>query len=151
MDRLLREANPPVGQLASPKPQYKKPGEDSYEPVEGQHGAAFAKLKDTDGNAVSPATEDTLAAAKTTLDDIAGKDFATQTTLAAVKSELEALKSELQTIKANQTSGDQKVQLNGSIVDTEDNVLRVKQYGPSFRNRQKQNESKSTNARDTRY
>ena len=32
MDRLLREGNPPVGQLASPKPQYKKPGVDEYEP-----------------------------------------------------------------------------------------------------------------------
>ena len=33
MDRLLREGNPPVGQLASPKPQY-KPGVDEYAPVE---------------------------------------------------------------------------------------------------------------------
>jgi hypothetical protein len=34
---------------------------------------------------------------------------------AAVKAELELLKAELETIKANQTSGDQKVQLSGNI------------------------------------
>ncbi|MGI6352574.1 MAG: hypothetical protein ACOX6M_12895, partial [Armatimonadota bacterium] len=36
---------------------------------------------------------------------------------AAVKEELELLKAELETIKANQTSGDQKVQLSGSIAE----------------------------------
>ena len=59
MDQLLREGNPPTGQLASPKPQYKKPGADEYEPVEGQHGAPFATLKDASGVVVSPATEAT--------------------------------------------------------------------------------------------
>lgn len=81
MDRLLREANPPTGQLASPKPQYKKPGEDAYEPVEGQYGAPFAILKNASGQVISPATD---------------------TQLEQVKSELELIKSELQTIKANQ-------------------------------------------------
>jgi hypothetical protein len=94
MDRLLREGNPPAGQLASPKPQYKKPGVDEYAPVEGQHGAPFAILKDASGNVVSPATDAKLE---------------------QVKSELELVKSELQTIKANQLSGDQKVQLSGTI------------------------------------
>ena len=64
MDRLLREANPPTGQLASPKPQYKKPGEDAYEPVEGQHGAPYATIKDANGNVISPATETTLEQVK---------------------------------------------------------------------------------------
>ena len=93
MDRLLREANPPTGQLASPKPQYKKPGEDAYEPVEGQYGAPFAILKNASGQVISPATDAKLE---------------------QVKSELELVKSELQTIKANQLSGDQKVRLKGS-------------------------------------
>jgi hypothetical protein len=95
MDRLLREGNPPAGQLPSPKPQYKKPGVDEYAPVEGQHGAPFAILKDASGNVISPATDAKLE---------------------QVKSELELVKSELQTIKANQTSGDQKVQLSGNDV-----------------------------------
>ena len=95
MDRLLREGNPPAGQLASPKPQYKKPGVDEYAPVEGQHGAPFATLKDASGNVVSPATDAKLE---------------------QVKMELELVKSELATIKANQLSGDQKVQLSGTIM-----------------------------------
>ena len=49
------------------------------------------------------------------LDAISGKDFATQTTLAAVLAKLADLESELATIKANQLSGDQKVQQVGTI------------------------------------
>jgi hypothetical protein len=60
------------------------------------------------------ATEDKLEQARALLQTISGKDFATQTTLAQVKSELELVKAELQAIKANQLSGDQKVQLTGS-------------------------------------
>ncbi len=131
MDRLLREGNPPAGQLASPKPQYKKPGVDEYAPVEGQHGAPFATLKDASGNVVSPATEakleqvrallsgvateNKLEQARVLLNTISTKDFATQTTLAQVKSELELVKAELQAIKANQISGDQRVQLSGTF------------------------------------
>ena len=138
MDRLLREGNPPVGQLASPKPQYKKPGVDEYAPVEGQHGAPFAILKDASGAVVSPATEATLEQvrallsgvatenkleqARTLLDAISTKDFATSSKQDALKiavedlkSELNLVKSELATIKANQLSGDQKVQLSGHI------------------------------------
>ncbi len=96
MDRLKREGNPPAGQLASPVPQYKRPGSTDYEAVEGQHGASFATLKDASGNVVSPATD---------------------VKLEQVKSELELVKSELQTIKANQLSGDQKVQLSGTIME----------------------------------
>ena len=61
------------------------------------------------------ATEDKLEQARALLQTISGKDFATQTTLAQVKSELELVKAELQAIKANQLSGDQKVQLSGTI------------------------------------
>ena len=43
-------------------------------------------------------------------------DFATDAKLEQLKSELELVKSELQTIKANQLSGDQKVQLSGNDV-----------------------------------
>jgi len=71
MDRLLREGNPPTGQLASPKPQYKKPGVNEYEPVEGQHGAPFAILKDASGNIVSPATEATLEQVRALLSGVA--------------------------------------------------------------------------------
>jgi hypothetical protein len=132
MDRLLREGNPPPGQLASPKPQYKKPGVDEYAPVEGQHGAPFATLKDASGNIVSPATEDKLEQvrqlltgvateakleqARVLLNTISNKDFATQATLEVVRSELALIKSELDNIKQNQTSGDQKVQLSGTKV-----------------------------------
>ena len=89
------------------------------------------------------ATEDKLEAVRLLLQTLDGKDFATQTTLAQVKQVLEALsgavstsskqdalktvvddlkselllvKSELATIKANQLSGDQKVQLSGTKV-----------------------------------
>jgi hypothetical protein len=62
------------------------------------------------------ATEDKLEQARALLQTISGKDFATQTTLAQVKSELELVKAKLQAIKANQLSGDQKVQLSGTIV-----------------------------------
>jgi len=138
MDRLLREGNPPAGQLASPKPQYKKPGVDEYAPVEGQHGAPFATLKDASGNIVSPATEATLEQvrallsgvateakleqARVLLNSINSKDFATaskqdalNTVVEDLKSELALVKAELQAIKANQLSGDQKVQLSGHI------------------------------------
>jgi hypothetical protein len=140
MDRLLREGNPPAGQLASPKPQYKKPGVDEYAPVEGQHGAPFATLKDASGNVVSPATEDKLEQvrqllagvateskleqARMLLDAISTKDFATSSKQDALniavedlKSELILVKSELANIKANQLSGDQKVTLSGNIME----------------------------------
>jgi len=88
------------------------------------------------------ATETKLEAVRVLLAALEGKDFATQTTLAQVKQVLDALsgavstsskqdalniavedlkselilvKSELATIKANQLSGDQKVQVSGHI------------------------------------
>ena len=62
------------------------------------------------------ATENKLEQARTLLDAISTKDFATQTTLAAALAKLADLESELATIKANQLSGDQKVQLSGTKV-----------------------------------
>lgn len=74
MDRLLREGNPPTGQIASPKPQYKKKGSDpiEYEQVEGQHGAPFAALVDTDGNPITPASAADVALLKAELAAIKG-------------------------------------------------------------------------------
>jgi len=63
------------------------------------------------------ATETKLEEARALLESVAGKDFATQATLAQVKSELELVKAELAAIKANQLSGDQKVQLSGTIME----------------------------------
>jgi len=106
---------------------------DEYAPVEGQHGAPFATLKDASGNVVSPATEDKLEQvrqlltgvateakleqARVLLNTISNKDFATQATLEVVQSELALIKSELANIEANQLSGDQKVTLSGTIVE----------------------------------
>ena len=108
MDRLIREANPPVDQLASPIPQYKKPGSTDYEAVEGQHGAPFATLKDASGNVVSPATEATLEQvrallsgvatenkleqARALLEAISTKDFATSSKQDALNIAVEDLK-----------------------------------------------------------
>jgi hypothetical protein len=84
-----------------------------------------------------PATASNQVLEKAVLETIAGKDFAkeetqvqvkqlldtissgvasrgSEQTLAQVKGELELVKAELQAIKANQLSGDQKVQLSGS-------------------------------------
>ena len=93
MDRLIREANPPTGQLASPKPQYKKPGVDGYEPVEGQHGAPFAILKDANGNVVSPATEAKLEQVRVLLNSINSKDFATDVKLEQARVLLNSINS----------------------------------------------------------
>lgn len=96
-------------------------------------------LKDASGAVVSPATEakleqvrallsgvateNKLEQARTLLDAISTKDFATSSKQDALniavedlKSELILVKSELANIKANQLSGDQKVQLSGTFV-----------------------------------
>ena len=108
MDRLLRESNPPTGQLASPKPQYKDVQTNSWEELKGEGGASYVKDKDALAK---------LEQARALLAAISGKDFATQTTLAAVLAKLADLESELATIKANQLSGEQKVQLSGTVVE----------------------------------
>ena len=162
MDRLLREGNPPTGQLASPKPQYKDVQTNNWEELKGEGGASYVKDKDVFTkleqarallDAISGkdfATQTTLAAvlakladleselatedkleqvrqllsgvateakleqARVLLNAISNKDFATQATLAAVLAKLEQLETEIQAVKANQVSGDQKVQLEGS-------------------------------------
>lgn len=86
MDRLIREGNPPTGQLASPVPQYKDTALNDWAELQGEGGASYVKDRD--------------ALAK----------------LEQVKSELELVKAELAAIKANQLSGDQKVQLSGNDV-----------------------------------
>jgi hypothetical protein len=123
MDQLLREGNPPTGQLASPKPQYKDVQTNSWEELKGEGGASYVKDKDVFAS---------LEQARALLAAISGKDFATQTTLAAVLAKLADLERELATIKANQLSGDQKVQLSGAsgnIISpaTEDKLEQVRQ------------------------
>jgi len=66
------------------------------------------------------ATDTKAEAIRLLLASLDGKDFASETTLAALGTELELLKAELETIKANQTSGDQKVQLSGNILEGKD-------------------------------
>jgi hypothetical protein len=124
MDRLRREGNPPVGQLASPVPQYKDIVLNDWAEVMGEGGASYVKDKDVLAKLEQArvllsgvATETKLEEARALLESVAGKDFATDTTLAQVKSELEAVKAELQAVKANQLSGDQKVQLSGKSME----------------------------------
>jgi hypothetical protein len=61
------------------------------------------------------ATEAKLEQARVLLNTISTKDFATQTTLAAVLAKLGQLETEIQAVKANQLSGDQKVTLSAEI------------------------------------
>jgi len=110
MDRLLREGNPPPGQLPSPKPQYKDVQTNNWEELKGEGGASYVKDKDA-------LTK--LEQARVLLAAISGKDFATQATLAAVVAKLADLESGLATIKANQLSGDQKVTLSGINAELE--------------------------------
>src|SRR5690606_6081427 len=44
MRRLIREGDPPAGQLASPVPQYWNPNTEAFEDVLGAHGAPRAIL-----------------------------------------------------------------------------------------------------------
>ncbi len=83
-----------------------------------ESGDLRVQLSGASGNIISPATEDKLEQvrqllagvateakleqARTLLDAISTKDFATQTTLAAVLTELANVKSELEAIKVNQ-------------------------------------------------
>lgn len=128
MAQLKRESNPPPGLIASPEPQYWNEAVQDYETLKGQHGAPYASLIDADGNTINPATAEGLGAIKTILQSadyatdtkleaislllgsLDDKDYATQTTLAQVKAELES-------IKANQLSGEQKVTLNGHMME----------------------------------
>jgi len=117
-------------------PQYYNPTTDEYEALHGTAGANHVVIYGPDGQPASLATEAKLEAVRALLALLEGKDFATdtkaeairlllasldgkdfasETTLAALGTELELLKAELETIKANQLSGDQKVQLSSTI------------------------------------
>src|SRR5690606_7239289 len=62
----------------------------AYEALEGEDGGSYVVPLNSDGTRVSPATEDKQDAAIAQLEAIAGLDFATQTTLAAVLAKLSA-------------------------------------------------------------
>src|SRR5690606_13659837 len=127
MRRLIREGNPPSGQLASPVPQYWNPNTEAFEDVLGAHGAPRAILYGPNGQPIGSsnplpvadsalaqavaqlATEGKLEEARALLETISQKDFATQTTLSEVLQRLEAIEEQLET-------GDAKVQLKGSSV-----------------------------------
>ncbi|MDD4804272.1 MAG: hypothetical protein PHN69_03785 [Candidatus Pacebacteria bacterium] len=70
------------------------------------------------------ATKATQDALKAVLDNllldttvIKGKDFATQATLEALLAKVTALETEVQSVKANQLSGDQKVKVSGNLAE----------------------------------
>lgn len=126
--RLIRESDPPAGQLASPVPQYWNPNTEAFEDVLGAHGAPRAILYGPNGQPIGSsnplpvadsalaqavaqlATEGKLEEARALLETISQKDFATQTTLSEVLQRLEAIEEQLET-------GDAKVQLKGSDVE----------------------------------
>lgn len=53
MRRLIREGNPPSGQLASPVPQYWNPSTEAFEDVLGAHGAPRSILYGPNGQPIS--------------------------------------------------------------------------------------------------
>lgn len=53
IERLLRESNPPSGQLASPVPQYLNPETGQPEVVRGRYGAPFSMLLGPDGHPIN--------------------------------------------------------------------------------------------------
>ena len=56
MRRLIRESNPPSGQLASPVPQYWNPSTEAFEDVLGEHGAPRAILYGPNGQPIGTQT-----------------------------------------------------------------------------------------------
>lgn len=52
-DTLLREGNPPFGQLACPVPQYWRQDTQSFERVQGEHGASRVILYGPNGQPIS--------------------------------------------------------------------------------------------------
>ena len=77
--------------------------------------ATEGKLEQVRALLAGTATEDTLEQARILLASLDGKDYATQATLAAVLAKLGQLETEIQAVKANQLSGEQKVQQVGNI------------------------------------
>ena len=77
------------------------------------------------------ATAAKLEQARVLLNTISTKDLATQTPLAAVLAKLGQLETEIQAVKANQLSGDQKVQLSGTIPQLQTDLLATIAYNTS--------------------
>jgi len=126
-----------------PIPQVYNPVADEYEPLQGSAaGGNRVQLYDGDGNPVGVATDAKLEAARVLLASLDDKDFATQTTLAAVLAKLadpatatkqdaakgvldaistavaaRATEATLAAIKDALTDGTQKVQLSGSLLE----------------------------------
>lgn len=75
------------GSGITPVPQHFNPTADDYEAILGRNGASRAELYGPDGNPISTSAGKLAVRAsevESLLNDIKGKDFATQTTLAAI-------------------------------------------------------------------
>lgn len=81
------------GSGITPVPQHFNPTADDYEAILGRNGASRVELYGPDGNPISTSSGKLAVRAteiESLLNDIKGKDFATQTTLAAVLAKLSA-------------------------------------------------------------
>lgn len=101
-------------------PQYYNPTTDEYEALHGTAGANHVVIYGPDGQPAALATEAKLEAARALLESLDGKDFASETTLAAMETELELLKAELADVKTMLTDGTAKgeVTLSGNIAES---------------------------------
>jgi len=122
-DRLLREADPPSGQLASPKPQVWDPTANDaaggYVPVYGLHNAPRAILYGPDGNPIS--NENPLEARVRELEDLIGALDASKETdpdaaSAALLALVRGLLSTTGTVAGAVDNGALKTALTGSTV-----------------------------------
>lgn len=100
-------------------PQYYNPTTDEYEALHGTAGANHVVIYGPDGQPAALATEAKLEAARALLESLDGKDFASETTLAAMETELGLAKTELAAIKGMLTDGTAKgeVTLSGNVVN----------------------------------
>ena len=100
-------------------PQYYNPTTDEYEALHGTAGANHVVIYGPDGQPAALATEAKLEAARALLESLDGKDFASETTLAAMETELGLAKTELAAIKGMLTDGTAKgeVTLSGNIAE----------------------------------
>jgi hypothetical protein len=89
-------------------PQYYNPTTDEYEALHGTAGANHVVIYGPDGQPAALATEAKLEAARALLESLDGKDFASETTLAAMETELGLAKTELAAIKGMLTDGTAK-------------------------------------------
>ena len=98
-------------------PQYYNPTTDEYEALHGTAGANHVVIYGPDGQPAALATEAKLEAVRALLALLEGKDFASETTLAAMETELGLAKTELAAIKGMLTDGTAKGEatLSGNI------------------------------------